>query len=96
MIRMAEQKSFSIKEELRKCIARLGTVKGSPDQLEEVLIPVREVMDIMRAMCQAIWEPGDPEDRKPEIKIEEKEAIPDEHLKTRERNGLQMEAGKAE
>lgn len=97
---MPEVKQMSIKSELRKCINCLSTVKGSPDQLEEVLIPVRRVMDTLRGMCQAIWEPGDPEDKMPEemkekIKMEQanEEVISDEHIDASVRNGLQMGAG---
>ena len=98
---MAEIKQLSIKGELRKCINLLSTVKGSPDQLEEVLIPVRRVMDTLSAMCNAIWEPGDPEDKMPEemkekIKMDQakEEVISDEHIEASGRNGLQMGAGK--
>lgn len=97
---MSEPKILSIKEELGKCIHQLSTVKAHPDQLEEVLIPVRRVMDTLRGMCQAIWEPGDPEDKIPEemkekIKMEQanEEVISDEHIEASGRNGLQTGAG---
>ncbi len=95
-----ENQEFSIKGELRKFIQELSAIKGTPDQLEDVLIPVRRVMDKMKALCNAIWEPGDPEDKMPEgmkekIKMDQakEEAISNEHLEASGRNGLQMGAG---